>query len=206
MQMNSAAPIRPSGSADSSARSKTRELLLDAARRLILRQGWAQTSMTELAREAGLSTGAIYSNFRGGDWLLLETLTESRPALGLLVEPETSARDAIQGFARRYVRTARTPAARRFVAAEACLLAACAQDPELAAALAARVEQWIETLGEQLLALVGGDASRLAGKPKQAALALHIAVTGLAQVCLTSPDLVTESLVQRIVYAAVLAD
>jgi AcrR family transcriptional regulator len=49
--------------ADSQAR--TRQLVLDAAERLFVANGFAATSLDDIAREAGFSKGAVYSNFEG---------------------------------------------------------------------------------------------------------------------------------------------
>jgi AcrR family transcriptional regulator len=43
----------------------TRQALLDAARRLFGRRGYADISAAELAREAGLTRGALYHHFDG---------------------------------------------------------------------------------------------------------------------------------------------
>jgi AcrR family transcriptional regulator len=53
------------------ARSETRSALLAAAFRVFGRQGIANTSLSEIAAEAGLTKGAVYSNFASKDELLL---------------------------------------------------------------------------------------------------------------------------------------
>lgn len=50
---------------------RTREALLDAATQVFARRGYSGASMPEIAREAGVSTGAIYSNFSGKQELFL---------------------------------------------------------------------------------------------------------------------------------------
>jgi AcrR family transcriptional regulator len=52
-------------------RSATRQALLDAAITVFARQGIAKTSLSEIAAEAGLTKGAVYSNFASKDELLL---------------------------------------------------------------------------------------------------------------------------------------
>lgn len=47
-----------------------RRQILDAARRCFARKGFAGTSMGDIVRESGLSTGAIYSYFKGKDELI----------------------------------------------------------------------------------------------------------------------------------------
>jgi len=49
----------------------TRERLLDAAAKVIARDGYQGARLADVAREAGLTTGAIYSNFRDKQELFL---------------------------------------------------------------------------------------------------------------------------------------
>lgn len=49
----------------------TRDRLLDAAARVITRDGFHGARLVDVAREAGLTTGAIYSNFRDKEELFL---------------------------------------------------------------------------------------------------------------------------------------
>jgi AcrR family transcriptional regulator len=52
-------------------RRETRTELLDAASRVFARQGFQPATLEDVAREAGYTTGAIYSNFEGKDELFL---------------------------------------------------------------------------------------------------------------------------------------
>lgn len=56
------------------SQARTRELLVDTARALFLRDGYAATSLEKVAEEAGFSKGAVYSNFAGKDALCLAVL------------------------------------------------------------------------------------------------------------------------------------
>lgn len=47
------------------SQARTRQLVMDAAERLFLAHGFAATSLEDIAREAGFSKGAVYSNFAG---------------------------------------------------------------------------------------------------------------------------------------------
>ena len=49
----------------------TRERLLEAAARVIARDGFQGARLADVARDAGLTTGAIYSNFRDKEELFL---------------------------------------------------------------------------------------------------------------------------------------
>ena len=57
-------------------RAKTREQLLDAAGRVFARDGFHGASVETVSREAGLSTGALYSNFAGKEELFLSLYEE----------------------------------------------------------------------------------------------------------------------------------
>lgn len=54
----------------------TRRRLLDAARGVFLRRGWAGTSLDLVVTEAGLTKGAVYSRFRSKADLFLALLEE----------------------------------------------------------------------------------------------------------------------------------
>lgn len=74
----SAATVRRSRSERQAA---TRQGLLRAASRRFLRDGYAATTLADIAEEAGVTKGAVYSNFASKEDLFL----------GLLREPMTSA-------------------------------------------------------------------------------------------------------------------
>lgn len=48
-----------------------REEVLDALARCIRKKGITETAMTDVVRESGMSTGAVYSHFRSKDQMLL---------------------------------------------------------------------------------------------------------------------------------------
>src|SRR5262249_59391444 len=50
---------------------QTRERLIDAASQVFARRGYHAATLEEVAREAGYSTGAVYSNFSGKEDLFL---------------------------------------------------------------------------------------------------------------------------------------
>lgn len=58
------------------ARSQTRRQLLDAATAIFARRGIAGTSLADIAAEAGLTKGAVYSNFESKDQLVLAIMEE----------------------------------------------------------------------------------------------------------------------------------
>jgi AcrR family transcriptional regulator len=50
---------------------QTREALLDTATHVFARRGYHEAKLAEIAREAGFTTGAVYSNFDGKEGLFL---------------------------------------------------------------------------------------------------------------------------------------
>lgn len=54
--------------------AQTRERLIEVARELFLRDGYAATSLDKVAVEAGFSKGAVYSNFEGKEELCMAVL------------------------------------------------------------------------------------------------------------------------------------
>lgn len=61
---------RPEGS-KGNKRDRTRALLLDAALELTREKGFDRTTVQDIARRAGVSTGSIYGNFRSRDDLFM---------------------------------------------------------------------------------------------------------------------------------------
>ena len=52
-------------------RERTRAALLEAARAVVREKGYAHTTLEEVARRAGMTTGAIYGNFKNRDDLFI---------------------------------------------------------------------------------------------------------------------------------------
>src|SRR5258708_1862309 len=52
-------------------RERTRAALLRAARALVRESGYERTTLAKVARRAGMTTGAIYGNFKNRDELFI---------------------------------------------------------------------------------------------------------------------------------------
>src|SRR3954451_2805267 len=52
-------------------RDRTRAALLEAARAIVREKGYARTTLEAVARRAGMTTGAIYGNFKNRDELFI---------------------------------------------------------------------------------------------------------------------------------------
>src|SRR6266540_3195196 len=68
--------ISPRRSIREEQRALTRARLLEAAGSVFARRGFHAASLDEVAREAGATTGAIYSNFEGKEDLFLAVFEE----------------------------------------------------------------------------------------------------------------------------------
>jgi AcrR family transcriptional regulator len=85
-------------------KTETREALLDSAARVFARRGYHDASLEEIAREAGRTTGSVYSSFRGKDDLFLALLErhveQESDAVARGVDLRAAPDEAIrQGFA-----------------------------------------------------------------------------------------------------------
>ena len=58
---------------------RTRQVILDAAYRLIIDQGYAATSMRQIAESAGLALGSIYNHFSSKDEVFRAIIEERHP-------------------------------------------------------------------------------------------------------------------------------
>jgi AcrR family transcriptional regulator len=58
------------------SQARTRSLLIQAARREIVKKGFAAASIRDIAEAAGFSLGAIYSNFPDKEAILLELIQQ----------------------------------------------------------------------------------------------------------------------------------
>ena len=71
-----------SGLTRAESQARTRQLIIQAATRLFLREGFQTTSLEQIGEEAGFTRGAVYSNF------------PSKTAMGIAVIDELYAREA----------------------------------------------------------------------------------------------------------------
>lgn len=82
----------------STATPTTRERLLDAAARVIARDGFQGARLADVAREAGLTTGAIYSNFRDKEDLFVAAFDQVQQLGAELAEAGPGVDGLIESF------------------------------------------------------------------------------------------------------------
>ena len=174
----------------------TRAQLLDAAERVFARDGLRGASIDTIALEAGYSTGAVYSNFKGKEDLFL-TLVEERidPRLAKVyeaVEAELAAGVPPLEAARRFVSALRGER-------DAFLLlidfwGQAVRDPTAAERFAQRHARLRATVGQLLDAAIPERETGLGLPTDQLATTLIALGNGFAIELLADPDAVPEDL------------
>jgi AcrR family transcriptional regulator len=176
--MTSEAPTPPPSRAERQRRTRT--ALIHAAREVFSRDGYHGASLETIANEAGFSKGAVYSNFESKAALFLavmdRNLEATRGGPWDPFDPLGSDEPAVDGATPE----AATEALRTFGLASLEFIATAARDPELASALAARVQVLLEVF-TQLAGASRPDDERLPAAEVGALLAaLDQGVTLLA--------------------------
>jgi AcrR family transcriptional regulator len=80
-------------------RDRTRAALLEAARALIREKGYERATLEEVASRAGMTTGAIYGNFKNRDELFIALGQTYWPPVKPKVPPDATFADAMRAFA-----------------------------------------------------------------------------------------------------------
>ena len=90
------APRRPKGD----KRARTRAKLLEATRELTREKGYEHTTMEDIARRAGMTTGAIYGNFRNREELFIALSEAYWPPIKPRFKPGSSFSEMMRAFAK----------------------------------------------------------------------------------------------------------
>jgi AcrR family transcriptional regulator len=93
------APSSRRGKPKGDKRERTRSALLEAARALIREKGYERTTLDEVARRAGMTTGAIYGNFRNRDELFIALGQKYWAPVVPKVAPGATLAEAMRGIA-----------------------------------------------------------------------------------------------------------
>lgn len=80
-------------------RDRTRASLLEAARALVREKGYAQTTLEAVAARAGMTTGAIYGNFRNRNELFMALGDAYWPPIKPQVAPGATFAEAMHAMA-----------------------------------------------------------------------------------------------------------
>ena len=80
-------------------RARTRAKLLEAARELIREKGYERATMEEVARRAGMTSGAIYGNFKNRDELFIALGQTYWAPIKPVIRPGSSFAEKMRAFA-----------------------------------------------------------------------------------------------------------
>ena len=89
-------------------KAQTRKRLLDAAAALVAKNGAVATSLDAIAEKAGLTKGAVYSNFKNKEQLLYELGERAGPEIAATPRDGESVADYFERIGRDVVRATRT--------------------------------------------------------------------------------------------------
>ena len=81
-------------------RERTRAALLEAARALVRERGFERTTLEKVAKRAGMTTGAIYGNFKNRDELFIALGQTYWAPIAPRISPGATFAEAMQAFAK----------------------------------------------------------------------------------------------------------
>ncbi|NRQ35430.1 TetR/AcrR family transcriptional regulator [Nonomuraea sp. NN258] len=166
------------------AKEHNRRALLEAARLIVARDGH-RAKLEEIAEQAGLTTGAVYSLFGSKNGLLIAVVTDylgpHYDGIEQAVPSGMSLTEAVEVFARHYHRLCDDPDALRHLSFEISLQDLALRDPELAPRLAASVKAHEERLTALLSGRLHHGTAVTSRQARRLATALRALLVGLSQ-------------------------
>src|SRR5262245_13169523 len=90
----------PRGKPKGDKRERTRAALLEAARALVRERGFERTTLEKVARRAGMTTGAIYGNFKHRDELFIALGQPNWAPIAPKISPGATFAEAMHAFAK----------------------------------------------------------------------------------------------------------
>lgn len=84
---------------------RTRQAILDAAYGLFIEQGYAATSMRQIAEKSGLALGGIYNHFSSKDEVFRDIIEERHPFLQILPILNSVEGESVEDFVRNAAHT-----------------------------------------------------------------------------------------------------
>jgi len=169
-------------------RARTRAKLLQAAREIVAEEGYAQTTMEEVARRAGMTSGAIYGNFKNRNELFVALGQAYWTPIKPEIKPGSSFAEMMRAMAE--ARIAAIPERRGAAAGRLTGMAYTLGDEELRAQVlevTARSYDWGATwLSNQ------AEPGELPMAPELLVRVIHAMTEGLVLQRLLTPELVPD--------------
>jgi AcrR family transcriptional regulator len=165
-------------------RDRTRAALLEAARALIREKGYERTTLEEVASRAGMTTGAIYGNFKNRDELFIALGQTYWAPVKQHIKPGATFAEAMRAVAKATLAAVdeRRPAA----VGRLTGLAYTLKSPELRARVHDITQSSYE-FGAEWLGLF--DRRDLPMPPKHLVRVMHALIEGLVMQRILTPDL-----------------
>jgi AcrR family transcriptional regulator len=181
-------------------KARTRAQLVDAAATVFARRGFAAASLDEVADEAGLTKGAVYSNFDSKEELFQAVIDErlNEPMLRLAEDLDTTgtfAERAMEG-ARMFVDMAQQERGLFLLALEHNIYVA--RHPEHAAAYSARYREQLAMVADLITEQSKKSGLSLPLPADEMAMAVEALSQGMALQRLADPDHVPDDLLGRV--------
>lgn len=182
-------------------KAQTRQRLLEAARNIFAQRGFAAASLDEVAEEAGLTKGAVYSNFANKEDLVLAVLDDSfnRRIDEVLSKVDMDGSLEEQAHVGGALFMAMSEEERWLDLLSFDFLTYAARNPEFGARLAARHRESLAAIAD---VMVEGSQNREWSLPMPAeklAMVMNALGTGLAMEKLIDPDGVPEELFGEVI-------
>jgi AcrR family transcriptional regulator len=165
-------------------RDRTRAALLEAARALIREKGYEQTRLEDVATRAGMTTGAIYGNFKNRDELFIALGQTYWAPISPRIEPGATFAEAMRAIAKATLKAVdeRRPAA----VGRLTGLAYALKNPDLRSRVHEITKSSYEFGAEWLGTF---DRSELPMPPEHLVRVLHALIEGLVMQRILTPDL-----------------
>src|SRR5215468_9963014 len=90
----------PRGKPKGDKRERTRAALLEAARAVVRERGHERTTLEKVAHRAGMTTGAIYGNFKNREELFIALGQTYWAPVAPKIKPGATFAEAMQAFAK----------------------------------------------------------------------------------------------------------
>lgn len=170
-------------------RDRTRAALLKAARELVRKKGYERTTLEDVAARAGMTTGAIYGNFKNRDELFIALGQAYWPPIKPRIPPGATFAEAMHALARATLAAVdeRTPAA----VGRLTGLAYTLKNAELRARVRDVTRSSYEAGAEWLRAF---DANALPMPPDHLVRVIHCLIEGLVMQRILTPELCPDAL------------
>jgi len=178
-------------SAPRAKKARTQARLIDAAYAEVVENGFAAASLDAIARRAGMTKGAIYSNYRGKAELLMAVRDAKEPRIRMRFEAGATLARQMELLADAVIEDLpRSAAAIRFITDYHRYAAADANFHEALASQYAR-------MFERGASFFAAYSDELAVSPREFAVLLQTLIIGLLQQSILTPEAVGPDVIRK---------